>query len=271
MYSCGLCAISFRRKDNLGRHIRNAHPDKKAEIIKNFSKLPKFVMKPVVDNPNAIKVITASPIAKKDENNKVVSTSRICINGPLKLALKTSAFKRNYNINRDCILESNSRGDILHVSSSKTHKNHYRDVEKPHDSLQTEQTPSPRIFPSVYSTPNLSADEFYANRPYVIKNIKFKIPDNYPFRNESLLKAIIPQIQSRARGDECTEESGSHGMSMVNKSNSLEVSNNNDHTGLRHNLKNVSVVATSVIVNSSNQKNIHWRRRMSQNIVSEKI
>lgn len=94
--------MAFRRKDNLRRHFRNAHPDEKPEIIKRDVQSSDKLEMAVVDNPNAINVITTSSISRKieDVNDKPNYLPRTCMNGPLKLAFKTSAFKKNYNINR---------------------------------------------------------------------------------------------------------------------------------------------------------------------------
>lgn len=84
--------------------MRNTHPGKTAKPIKN-------VIKPLnlktagqcpVDNPNAIKVITASPAynASNSTTLRKENTRVPFINAPLKLAFKTSAFKNHYNIHR---------------------------------------------------------------------------------------------------------------------------------------------------------------------------
>ncbi|KAK9879184.1 hypothetical protein WA026_004032 [Henosepilachna vigintioctopunctata] len=272
MYSCGLCKMSFRRKDNLGRHIKTAHPDKKPEIIKNILEISENSGKPVVDNPNAINVITASPMAKQhNTNTESIPLTRTCINGPLKLAFKTSAFKRNYNINRECNFDSNSKGDS-HLYLNKSSKAQSEDVVKTPtlDIVQAKKNSTPRIFPSVYSSPNLSVDEFYANRPHVIKNIKFKIPENYPSKNEGLLKTIIPPMQISPATKEKDDLASKSIVSSINNSN-LQTKNRpiNLSSPVCHNLENSPVAATSVIVNSSNSNNMHWRRRMSQNVASE--
>lgn len=97
-----MCNTSFRRKDNLNRHLRNTHPGKKATYTQKTVKAP--LSKPsLVENPNAIKVITPSPtcnIIKKQEQDKRDQRTVPVINGPIKLASKTTAFKDCYNINR---------------------------------------------------------------------------------------------------------------------------------------------------------------------------
>lgn len=98
-YVCGVCSTSFRRKDNLDRHVQNSHPGNKVPHIKRKVKVHKEapIILPatnVVDNPNAIKVITSSV---SQENKK---EEKKHINAPLKLAFKTSAFKSCYNIHR---------------------------------------------------------------------------------------------------------------------------------------------------------------------------
>lgn len=76
--------------------MKNTHPGMKVAPIKN--PLPKqtpksVVQKQIVDTPNAIHVIKSPPEKTKETKVPV-------INGPLKLAFKTSAFKNNYNIHR---------------------------------------------------------------------------------------------------------------------------------------------------------------------------
>ncbi|KAL1502668.1 hypothetical protein ABEB36_007781 [Hypothenemus hampei] len=56
----------FRRKDILRRHMKNTHPGKQDEIIKTSVKVSDIPKKSVViDNPNAVNVITASPAITK--------------------------------------------------------------------------------------------------------------------------------------------------------------------------------------------------------------
>lgn len=101
----------FRRKDNLHRHMKNTHPGKRAEIIQTpqpVSELTPTTANPsvVVDNPNAVKVITAPTVITKRlaEGATALSTDSrppgCGVNGPIKLAFKTPAFKSNYNITR---------------------------------------------------------------------------------------------------------------------------------------------------------------------------
>lgn len=102
-FTCSICNTSFRRKDNLNRHLKNTHPGKKGEVIKNIVNKPTVVhrIRPV-DNPNAVNVIKSPPgFTRKLENPPVKIDSRpsTVINGPIKLAFKTPAFKNNYNIN----------------------------------------------------------------------------------------------------------------------------------------------------------------------------
>lgn len=104
-YNCDMCNTSFRRKDNLNRHLRNTHPGKKASYTQRTVKVS--LAKPaIIESPNAIKVITPSPtcnvvkkmelIEKEERDKRTVPV----INGPIKLASKTSAFKDCYNIHR---------------------------------------------------------------------------------------------------------------------------------------------------------------------------
>lgn len=99
-YSCGICGIGFRRKDNLERHMKNTHPGKKVPPIKSTQSkaLVKKSTPEFADNPNAINVIKAPPC---DNNASKKPESKVSvINAPLKLAFKTSAFKSYYNIHR---------------------------------------------------------------------------------------------------------------------------------------------------------------------------
>lgn len=254
IYSCGICSMSFRRKDNLGRHFRNAHPDKEPEIIKRDSKPPDKHKEAVVDNPNAINVIISSPMTKKNEeaNDKATSMPRTCMNGPLKLAFKTSAFKKNYNINRDHPYDSNSR-EVVVKSAPKI--------------VPTNNNIPSRTFPSEYSSPPFSVDEYYANRPHVIKNIKFKIPSSYPPENEGLLKTIM--LQSKMNSEEEKKENKKRDEESKEKAELVERSSsltNKKDEKILVNSQEVSPAVTSVIVNSSDQKNIHWRRKMTNNI-----
>lgn len=113
-YTCSICGMSLRRKDNLRRHMKNTHPGKRGVVIRNAVKAPdpSPPIKHTADNPpNAINVITASPAfvgKRKAEPAAAVappvvrsdSRTGTVINGPIKLAFKTPAFKSNYNINR---------------------------------------------------------------------------------------------------------------------------------------------------------------------------
>lgn len=145
---------------------------------------------------------------------------------------------------RDHPFDSNSR----EVSTSK--------------SLPTHHTSPSRIFPSVYTSPSFSVDEYYANRPHIIKNIKFKIPTNYPPENEGVLKTFMhakhmdeeQKRNAKRSNEECNEKD------KVEKTSSvvMTVKKPTDQ-GMN------TVGVTSVIVNSSDPKTIHWRRKMSLN------
>lgn len=106
-YACSLCGVSFRRKDNLQRHIKNTHPGRKATLIKKPAAKRVRINKPPqtetpTENPNAIKVITASPtcLPAVTKEEPILSKPVPVINAPLKLAFKTTAFKSHYNIHR---------------------------------------------------------------------------------------------------------------------------------------------------------------------------
>lgn len=109
-FSCSLCDLSFRRKDNMLRHVRTSHPGKSAIPVKKCvrSELLKLKKKtkslseqqPLVDNPNAINVITVSPACILKPEAPTITKPVSVINAPLKLAFKTPAFKNHYNIHR---------------------------------------------------------------------------------------------------------------------------------------------------------------------------
>lgn len=87
--------------------MRNTHPGKTAKVIrnvvKNFDTKPPVSTSSPVDTPNAINVITPSPIHNSANKVPVVKTNPPAVpfmNVPLKLAFKTSAFKNHYNIHR---------------------------------------------------------------------------------------------------------------------------------------------------------------------------
>ncbi|XP_044761403.1 zinc finger protein 708-like [Coccinella septempunctata] len=256
IYSCRICSMSFRRKDNLGRHFKNAHPDKKPEIIKREVEPRDKLRNTVIDNPNAINVITSSPMTKKNDDmiEKISSIPRTCMNGPLKLAFKTSAFKKNYNINRDHPYDSNSKEVTTGDQSS---------VKPTPKLLPAHHNTSSLIFPSVYASSAFSADEYYANRPHVIKNIKFKIPTNYPPENEGVLKTIMHPSHMGKREQESPRKKDE---SVEKRSPSVTEEKTEAFPLVHQETKDVNVGVTSVIVNSSDQKNMHWRRKMSQNI-----
>ncbi|XP_022905302.1 zinc finger protein 260-like [Onthophagus taurus] len=103
LYNCEECKIPFRRKDNLHRHIRNSHPGKKLPSEKTSINKSKPQSK-IIDTPNAINVITSS---KSTSSSKDCIKTPPVINGPFKLAFKTSAFKNTYNIQRNIEPEDN--------------------------------------------------------------------------------------------------------------------------------------------------------------------
>lgn len=79
--------------------MKNAHPGEKvAPITKTKpNKNQTEETQHIVENPNAIKVITTSPVT---EQVLLPMHKTSVINAPLKLAFKTSAFKNFYNIQR---------------------------------------------------------------------------------------------------------------------------------------------------------------------------
>lgn len=252
-YSCGICGVGFRRKDNLERHMRNTHPGKTAKVIKNNVN----AAAPPVDTPNAIKVITPSPIAI----NKTTATTSVVkpfMNVPLKLAFKTSAFKNHYNIHRDYIeppkihpkpydLEEsvNICQRILSPLSPPHARNQIiKNVGNVDEKVSTEICQ--KILGST-TTPIHYETSFEHKKHAVIKNIKFKLPSHYlnTKTNDIALSDITP-LKPVANVD----------------LNDMKIGEKTTYTEL----KTVNS-ATSVIVkgNASNPIDMHWRRRTLQN------
>ncbi|ENN73909.1 zinc finger protein 239 isoform X1 [Dendroctonus ponderosae] len=168
-FSCGICLTRFRRKDNLHRHVKNTHPGKRADIIQTpqpVSELAPTTANPsvVVDNPNAVKVITAPTVITKRLAEGAPAALQLAtalstdsrppgcgVNGPIKLAFKTPAFKSNYNI---------TRGSELVPST---------------------QPASDRPWPEpIEASPLAHYETSFQNRKHaMIKNIKFKVPARY--------------------------------------------------------------------------------------------
>ncbi|RZC40966.1 zinc finger protein 708-like [Asbolus verrucosus] len=262
-YNCSICLTSFRRKDNLYRHVKNTHPGKKAEPV--TATVKQLLVKPTkpIDNPNAINVITASPACKNRNDaliNKSNSRTGTVINGPLKLAFKTSAFKNSYNIHRDCdydiipkvskpydLAESVNICQKILSPHSPPIRNIIRKVSEPTSTEICQKILSP------YPTRPIHYETSFEHKKHaIIKNIKFKLPPNYTnLKVNDTLKEVIP-------------------LKPVNNLDS-ELSNNNNNTYTE--LKTVQNAATSVIVNSnlSQDSNMHWRRRTSQNLCSKNL
>ncbi|CAG9765236.1 unnamed protein product [Ceutorhynchus assimilis] len=236
-YSCGICLTSFRRKDNLHRHMKNTHPGKKGDIIKNplkVSEIPKKLV--VIDNPNAVNVITASPaLTTKCNAVTVVQQPTIStdsrptgsvINGPIKLAFKTPAFKSHYNITRgdECLAAPQIASNLSLVGP----------VDMPHSATEILSAQPPElIFPSPpQNVSSLSSVHHYEtsfqNKKHaMIKNIKFKVPEQY--------------------------------------TNSFKAISTNNNVSSDDSEFQTSVIVNSSNVNNSSD--IHWRRRTSQNLV----
>ncbi|KAG5875965.1 hypothetical protein JTB14_034386 [Gonioctena quinquepunctata] len=267
-YMCSICSISFPRQDNLRRHMKNAHPGKKGEVIKNVVSPPSDntcteIKKTPIDNPNAINVITtASPAfasSSKAEVQAVVlppfvksdcrageQTATGVINGPIKLAFKTSAFKSSYNINRDFNYVSNTQCQstydmaesvdicqkILTSDSSILQRNVACKAEPTSQEI-CQKILDPNSRPLHYET------SFQNKKHAMIKNIKFKVPAQY-----------TSNFSEREKEKPVSSESKTYAE-----------------------LKPVAV--TSVIVNNNNVgnsndlgqlNNMHWRRRTLQNL-----
>ncbi|KAJ8933735.1 hypothetical protein NQ314_013828 [Rhamnusium bicolor] len=253
-YTCSICNTSFRRKDNLSRHMKNTHPGKKGEVIKNVVKPPDLPPKKPVDNPNAINVITASPAftkSKAEAVSPVKSDSRTgtVINGPIKLAFKTPAFKSNYNINRDFnyvpppqIQKTYDMAESVDICQK---------ILSPHTTtlprtIIHKAATSEEIFQKIlspYSTPPIHYETSFQNRKHaMIKNIKFKVPIQYT--------------------NNFKEIGGKNTVSEPTDRVIQDTVNNNTYTELK------PVAMTSVIVNNnmSQPSSMHWRRRTSQNL-----
>ncbi|XP_056635610.1 zinc finger protein 154-like [Diorhabda sublineata] len=223
-----------------------------------------------VDNPNAINVITTASVAcssikiNKEETEAVThlpsavksvsradatggtATTTSVINGPIKLAFKTPAFKSYYNINRDfdhmptVQLQSNYNmaesveicQKILSTDSSLSSRNMIPKT----DSISQEicqKILDPNSRPIHYET------SFQNKQHAMIKNIKFKVPIQYTNQFKENGKV------EETKNDDCSL----------------------NFTELQ------PVAMTSVIVNSndlSESGNLYWRRRTSQNLSLKK-
>ncbi|CAH0558661.1 unnamed protein product [Brassicogethes aeneus] len=246
-FTCSICKTSFRRKDNLSRHIKNIHPGKKAKIIEIKTSVSS---EEPMENPNAIKVITASPVFTKPtyeiSTQKMGIRNSSVINGPPKLAFKTPAFKTNYNINRE--LQSQKTYDIAesvnicqkilspHTATIKT-------INEPSSSQICQTTLESHSTPLHYET------SFQNQKHAQIKNIKFKVPIQYTNNHK-------------------TEERCSNLIhdTILNKGNKhLHTTNDNNFCS---EIDNRQHAATSVIVNNQ-PGNMHWRRRTSQTLIAK--
>ncbi|KAF5299196.1 hypothetical protein FQA39_LY02369 [Lamprigera yunnana] len=260
-YSCSLCNVSFVRKDNLQRHIRNSHPGKKAKPVTKAKEQHKKELNSQVptENPNAIKVITASPVSTstsviKSEPNKQPPV----INAPVKLAFKTTAFKNNYNIS--------SRE--YHVEPPRLHPKSYDYEESvnickkilspcspPRTIIKTlgkiSEKDSNEICQRILTpaAPPITTDISIENPPSIIRNIKFKLPPKY--LNLSKPNILDDMLKPPLVSQEKTKK---------------EIIQNCTYTELKPALVNNS--ATSVIVNSHSnyQHEVHWRRSTLQTL-----
>ncbi|KAI4457784.1 finger putative transcription factor family-related [Holotrichia oblita] len=235
-YNCDMCNTSFRRKDNLNRHLRNTHPGKKATYTQKIVKAP--LTKPsLVENPNAIKVITPSPtcnIIKKQEPVERDQRTVPVINGPIKLASKTNAFKDCYNINRNTSDQPESVNiyeKILLPNNTIPKVNEIQTIRKPSEILKSD------FLPLHYGT------SFEHKTHAVIKNIKFKLPKEYlNLSNKDDVNITALNIGSKLPIEE---------------------------QRLTKNVGNVEPQSevTSVIVNATNSQvsDVHWRKRTTQN------
>lgn len=248
--------------------MRNTHPGKTARVIKNVVK--NFDTKPSVsmatspvDTPNAIKVITPSPIHNSANKPPVVKTNPPAVpfmNVPLKLAFKTSAFKNHYNIHRDYIeppkihpkpydLEEsvNICQRILSPLSPPPVRNVIKTLGNVDEKVSTE------ICQKILSPSPLHYETSFEHKKHaVIKNIKFKLPSHYiNTKTNDILSEITP-------------------LKPVSNVSINEIKQPDKNGTTYTELKTVDVIngATSVIVKggaSHSQIDMHWRRRTLQN------
>ncbi|GJQ68883.1 hypothetical protein Trydic_g6078 [Trypoxylus dichotomus] len=239
-FNCDICNTSFRRKDNLNRHLRNTHPGKKASYTQKIVKAP--LPKPsVVERPNAIKVITPSPACNIKKQEVIERDQRTVpvINGPIKLASKTTAFKDCYNINRNTSETSESVNiyeKILLPNNNIPKVSELQTARKPSEVLKND------FLPLHYGT------SFEHKTHAVIKNIKFKLPKEYLNLSNKDDHPSGGAIQSNKD-------------SKLNVDAITNVTNNNNVNAEPHS------EVTSVIVNPTNNQisDVHWRKRTTQN------
>ncbi|XP_019871607.2 zinc finger protein ZFP2 isoform X2 [Aethina tumida] len=255
-FDCTYCACKFRRKDNLKRHVRNAHPGSHElrKLTVSAKRVVADVLSPpkppsVVDNPNAIHVITASPAyasssrisPKEAVAAPSTSTKPNLINGLPKLAFKTPEFKSSYNIQRNFKFSSAKSYDMAE-SVDICQKILSPHVSSPRNVIQKTSEPSSEICQRILDPSPPQNDQYQYRRP-VIKQIKFKVPVQYTL-NDRLeshydpYKELAPQEPVKM---------------MIPKSDKI---NNNSYTELLP-------APTSVIVNHQ-ANNMPWRKRTSE-------
>lgn len=303
-FSCKLCHIRFCRKDNLERHLKNTHSIKDAMEIKSATtNLNKKAVKSSAKNhveisPTEKSVTVESVVSSKSFQEKpnainVIKMSNKCtptnpidirnavpvINGPLKLAFKTDAFKNNYNIlNREYIAEpppriqTNKPYDMeesfnicqkilspmdnmtppLNINKQDVIENNFpknviMSVGKVNekDSLEI----CKKILTPTVETPLHYETSFEHKQHAVIKNIKFKLPSTYT-NNALNLKAT-------------TSSNNDHGSIRNEKQECSVNSSNQDNKKQSVIVNNYSADQTQKDVQFSD---LHWRRRTAQNL-----
>lgn len=262
-YSCSLCNVSFVRKDNLQRHIRNSHPGKKAKpltkIKENTSKESDSQV--VVDNPNAIKVITASPVCPSSIIKSVQTRQSPVVNAPIKLAFKTTAFKDHYNIpSREYPIESSRMHSKSYDYEESVNicKKILSPCSPPRTIIKTlgkvSEKESNEICQKILTptVPPINTDTYFDKPPSIIRNIKFKLPSEYlSLSKHNVLDEVLkPTIVSKEMAENETKDSTYTELKPVSVCNST----------------------TSVIVNTNStlQNEIHWRRRLqNQKVLSD--
>ncbi|CAH1173627.1 unnamed protein product [Phaedon cochleariae] len=283
-FMCSICSMSFRRQDNLRRHMKNTHPGKQGAVLRRAAPAAPAASPPPPpkDHPNAVNVITTNAVnvitthatarlgggggerrpeagaaggrrlpsvVRSDCRTTVAAAAAASavrvINGPIKLAFKTPAFKSAHNINGgfDNVSSSHSQiaydmaesvdicQKILDPSGLATQQRHVVRPAEP-----TTQEIYQRILDPNSTRPLHYETSFQNKKHAMIKNIKFKVPALY-----------------------------------TNNFKESEKGESKMYTELG------PAAVTSVIVNNNSGKSdggefgqhssIHWRRRTSQNLV----
>nr|CAH7715262.1 unnamed protein product [Callosobruchus chinensis] len=239
-YACGICSTSFRRKDNLRRHMKNTHP-----VHSDCRPHPPPAASGIDADPanqDAARGGAVCPDWQRAEGGAATVSApppaSSVINGPIKLAFKTPAFKSHYNINRDFNYVPAAQREDSHVmaesidicqkilsTSSSNPPATARDIIRKAE--PTSEEICQKILGQNPTTSPLHYETSFQNRKHaMIKNIKFKVPIQY-----------TKTFQEEGSAAEVAE-----GQNDVHR---------------------------SVIVNNNNVRqssSLHWRRRTSLNL-----